>query len=138
MAEHRLQSTGSVVVAHEFSCCEARGIFGDQGLNPCLLPWQADSLPLSHQGGPSSSLLKKKKSDLFIFQMLALFHWAQVHEKCLSYLLIHYVIDLLCFSYIVCLFPPAHKLQEAGVSVLCPALSQMLRTGPGILHISFE
>ena len=78
VAEHRLQSTGSGVVAHEFSCCEARGIFGDQGLNPCLLPWQADSLPLSHQGGPSSSLLKKKKSDLFIFQMLVLFHWAQV------------------------------------------------------------
>ena len=24
----------------------------DQGSNPCLLLWQADSLPLSHQGGP--------------------------------------------------------------------------------------
>ena len=23
-----------------------------QGLNPCLLHWQADSLPLSHQGSP--------------------------------------------------------------------------------------
>ena len=53
VAEHRLQSTGSVVVAHEFSCCEARGIFGDQGLNPCLLPWQADSSPLSRQRGPA-------------------------------------------------------------------------------------
>ena len=25
------------------------GILPDQGLNPCLLHWQADSLPLSHQ-----------------------------------------------------------------------------------------
>ena len=27
-----------------------QGIFPTQGLNPCLLHWQADSLPLSHQG----------------------------------------------------------------------------------------
>ena len=27
-------------------------IFLDQGLNLCLLYWQADSLPLSHQGSP--------------------------------------------------------------------------------------
>ena len=30
----------------------ACGIFLDQGLNLCLLYWQADSLPLSHQGSP--------------------------------------------------------------------------------------
>ena len=29
-----------------------RGIFLDQGLNLCLLHWQVDSLPLSHQGSP--------------------------------------------------------------------------------------
>ena len=32
------------------SCSTACGIFPDQGLNLCLLHWQADSLPLSHQG----------------------------------------------------------------------------------------
>ena len=32
------------------SCSSACGIFPDQGLNPCLLHGQADSLPLSHQG----------------------------------------------------------------------------------------
>ena len=32
--------------------CGACGIFPDQGLNPSLLHWQADSLPLSHQGSP--------------------------------------------------------------------------------------
>ena len=47
----RLQSTGSVV-AHRFSCSITCRIFPDQGSNPCVLHWQADSLPLSHQGSP--------------------------------------------------------------------------------------
>ena len=38
-----LQSTGSVVVAHGFSCSAACGILPDQGLNPCPLHWQVDS-----------------------------------------------------------------------------------------------
>ena len=43
---------GSVVVAHRPSCSAACGIFPDQGSNPCLLHWQADSQPLHHQGSP--------------------------------------------------------------------------------------
>ena len=50
VAEHGHQSSGSVVVAHGLHCPEACGIFPDQGSNMCLLHWQADSLPLSHQG----------------------------------------------------------------------------------------
>ena len=38
-----LQSAGSAVVAHGFSCSEARGVFPDQGSDPCPLHWQADS-----------------------------------------------------------------------------------------------
>ena len=34
------------------SCSEVCGIFPYPGSNPCLLHWQADSLPLSHQRGP--------------------------------------------------------------------------------------
>ena len=30
-----------------------QGIFPTQGANPCLLQWQTDSLPLSHQGNPN-------------------------------------------------------------------------------------
>ena len=44
---------GSVIVAHGPSCSVACGIFPDQGSNPCLLHWQADSQPLRHQGSPS-------------------------------------------------------------------------------------
>ena len=45
-----LQGTGSAVVATRLICFASCGIFPDQGLNPCLLHWQADSLPLSQQG----------------------------------------------------------------------------------------
>ena len=48
---------GSVVVAHGPSCSVARGIFPDQGSNPCPLRWQADSQPLRHQGSPPYSFL---------------------------------------------------------------------------------
>ena len=40
----------SVVVQHRLNCSKACGIFLDQGSNLCLLHWQADSLPPSHQG----------------------------------------------------------------------------------------
>ena len=49
---------GSVVVAHGPSCSAACGIFPNQGSNPCLLHWQADSQPLRHQGSPSSAIFK--------------------------------------------------------------------------------
>ena len=48
-----LWSTGSVVEAHRFICIVTCGSFPDQGSNPHLLHWQADSLPLSHQGSPA-------------------------------------------------------------------------------------
>ena len=44
---HRLTSCGAWTQSPE-----ACGIFPDQELNLCLLHWQEDSLPLSHQGSP--------------------------------------------------------------------------------------
>ena len=44
---HRLNSCGP-----RLGCSAACGTFPDQGSNPCLLHWQADSLPLSHLGSP--------------------------------------------------------------------------------------
>ena len=52
VAAPRLWSADSVVVGHRLSCSEACEIFPDQESNPCLLHWQADSLPLSLQGSP--------------------------------------------------------------------------------------
>ena len=39
-------------MAHGLSCSAARGIFPDQGSNPCPLHWQVDSYPLRDQGSP--------------------------------------------------------------------------------------
>ena len=61
---------GSVVVAHGPSCSAARGIFPDQGSNPCPLHWQADSQPLRHQGSPESNILNSNPCVNFGFFML--------------------------------------------------------------------
>ena len=45
-----LHARASAAVVHRLSCLPACGIFQDQGSKPCLLHWQVDSLPLSHQG----------------------------------------------------------------------------------------
>ena len=52
-----LQSTGSTLVVHGLSCSVECGILRGQGSNPSLLHWQADSLPLSHQGSLTLGLL---------------------------------------------------------------------------------
>ena len=44
--------TGSVLAVHWLSCSTACGICPDQGSNPCILPRQALSSPLSQQGSP--------------------------------------------------------------------------------------
>ena len=49
---------GSAVVAHGPSRSAARGIFPDQGSNPCPPHQQADSQPLRHQGSPIFNFLR--------------------------------------------------------------------------------
>ena len=49
--------TGSVVVAHGLSCSEARGIFPDQGSNPCPPHWQVDFYSLHHQRSPIKTFI---------------------------------------------------------------------------------
>ena len=55
-------STGSIVVARGLNYCTSCGIFLDQGSNLCLLHWQVDFLPPSHNG--SLALYLKKKNVL--------------------------------------------------------------------------
>ena len=43
-------------------CLTLQGIFPTQGSNPCLLHWQAGSLPLSHQGSPACKVAPYKLS----------------------------------------------------------------------------
>ena len=60
--EHRLNTCS----AQGLSCSPAYGIFPDQGLNPGLLRWQADSLPLSHQGSPRLLFFSSIKKFAFV------------------------------------------------------------------------
>ena len=62
-----LQRMGSVLVAHGLSCSAACGIFSDQVSNPCPLHWQADSLPLSHQGSPEFLNLKNSYDIMYMY-----------------------------------------------------------------------
>ena len=55
--EKGLWSTGSVVVAHGFSCSVACGVMPDQGSNLCPLCWKVDSSHLSHQGSPTVTVV---------------------------------------------------------------------------------
>ena len=48
-------AVASLVAEHGLNCSTACGIFPDQGLNPCLLHWQVDSLSLSHLRIPPES-----------------------------------------------------------------------------------
>ena len=66
VAASGLWSTSSVMEGYGFSCSEARGILRDQGLNLCLLNWQADSLSLSHLGSPNISTHVHIPDDFFL------------------------------------------------------------------------
>ena len=68
-----LESIGSVVVAHGLSCLAACGILLDQGLNLCLLHWQADCLPVSHQGSPKRAFSFFKFWLCWVLLLLRLF-----------------------------------------------------------------
>ena len=52
-----LWRTSSTAGAPGLSCSETCGVFPDQGSDPCLLHWQAETLPLSHQGSPAIILV---------------------------------------------------------------------------------
>ena len=67
---------GSVVVAHGPSCSAACGIFPDQGLNPCPLHWQADSIHCATREAPLCILhLKISQFGLTSFQTLNSHRW---------------------------------------------------------------
>ena len=63
------RSSNLMILAHRFSCFSACGVFPGRGANPCLLHWQADSLPLSHQGSPQQTLLISNKQQVVNTEM---------------------------------------------------------------------
>ena len=51
-----------------------QGIFSIHGWNPCLLHWQADSLPLSHQGSPDGQSVTAT-SCLLLLSLQSITYW---------------------------------------------------------------
>ena len=87
VAERRFWSTASVVAVKGLSCSPACWIFLDQGSNLRLLhrlPWQADSLPLSHQGSPRLVFLLAR-SDNSCHSRINNDHFYQVHYFACSF-----------------------------------------------------
>ena len=88
LVSHGLEGLCLVVVVHGPSCSVACGIFLDKGSDPCLLHWQVDSLPLSHQGGPWPclfclflSLLLRPRIYLPLFSESEVFCMAGIHQR---------------------------------------------------------
>ena len=76
VADSRLQSTGSVIMAYGLSCSTASGIFLDQGSNLCHLHWQVDLLPLSHQGSPYNGYILNELTYLSLCNdLLCVLQW---------------------------------------------------------------
>ena len=94
---------GPVVVVNGLRCSEACGFFPDQGWNPRLLPWQADSLPLRYQGNPYSVLLYFPLWPLF----KARFVWCEYYYP-------HFLIFCIFWNYLFPSFP------FQSMCVLCP------------------
>ena len=85
-----LQHVGSVAVVHRLGCSEACGIFLGQESNPRLLHWQADSLPLSHQGSPT-----------ILISVIVLALW-----KLWIQMILTFMLPVYCYS-------PTHGLSQA-------------------------
>ena len=87
---------GSVVVAHGLCSLMACGIFPDQGLNPCPLHWQADSLPLSHQGSPFFGFdIKVMLANRISWGMSSLLLVSKTISERLGYFFFMYLVELI-------------------------------------------
>ena len=80
--ECKLNSCG----AYRLSCSTPCGILPDQGWNLCLLHWQVDFLPLSHQGSPVFSARKVLLITKFLipecpFMALGSLLWRSIPEQ---------------------------------------------------------
>ena len=83
------------VVKCELTCSTPCAIFPDQGLNPCLLVWQVNSLPLSHQRSPHITFLKQCRD--YHKQGLV----RNIYILCLAKLQIASLYDLFSFLFLL-------------------------------------
>ena len=95
--------TGSGIMVHGLSSSVACGLFLDRGSNLCLLDWQANSLPLSHQGGPSLIGFYDVFLSFLFFNVLWICSRVMVcgyYEFCIKRLINNMVFSLMLASYL--------------------------------------
>ena len=83
--------------------CLLQGIFQTQGSNLHLLHWQADSLPLSHQGSPQIHWVGQKVHSDFPVRCYGNKHFGQAH--------VYIIVFQILFPY--------RLLQNIAYSSLC-------------------
>ena len=97
-----LGARSSVGIVHELSCPTACGIFQDQRLNPCPLPWQVDSYPLYLHGSPQLYLTPLSSSHSELCNMkFFLFLVCAKHSPTLGLLHLLQFVDGILFPQIL-------------------------------------
>ena len=105
-----------------------QGVFPIPGLNPCLLCWQVDCLPLSHQGSPPHPLLslfsRSVRSNTLCDPMGCSMPGFPAHHQLLEFTQIHVhrVSDAI---------QPSHPLSSPSP----PAFNLWLFSNESVLHI---
>ena len=110
-------------MAHRLSCTVARGIFSDQGLNLCLLRWQMDSLPLSHQGSlwldiniVNSTFYCFESVNLYRFSLMYIQRLFKVHFVVLNFIYLKIYFGCLVFFVAHRLWSVQLVVAECGLS----------------------
>ena len=106
-------STGSIVVVHGLNFPEAWGILPDQESNRCLLHWQVNSSPLSHQGTPIFKFLRNPHT-VFCGDCTSLF-LPVIQKSSLS-------STVLSTLVIFCHFDNSHSKSYLTVVLICISL----------------
>ena len=104
-----------------------QGIFLIQGLNPCHLHWQADSLPLSHLR--SISQFSSVISHVWLFVTL----WTTAHQASLSVTNTQSLLKLMSIQSVM----PSNHLILCRPLLLPPSIFSSIRVIPSesVLHI---
>ena len=93
-----------------------QGIFPTQGLNPCLLHWQAGPLPLSHQGRVSSHY------NGFLYSVFCDREQFKVTDISI------YVSVCVCVCVCVCVWPFKSYDQKNDVNISCQFYVRKIET----------
>ena len=107
-------------------CSAARGILPDQGSNPCVPHWQADSLPLSHQGSPSNVFSLSTDTIMWFFFSSLLIWWVHLSISFKNIYVLFLAVLGLCCCAGFSLVAESGGYSLAAVQGLLPAVTSLV------------